>query len=162
MPRRTSLCRRCYNPFSKENDKHDPCSLRTISATLQKKYPSIPIGAKLCGNCRKEISQLALLSSLYSHNDPIIEDASVINNNSPPIPENDILMEEDEIFADPSTSEFEKSKTDCSDENHQVGMQVLEQIKEKLQKSASNSEKVLLLTLAPKSWDILLHQFTPP
>ena len=31
-------------------------------------------------------------------------------------------------------------------------MEVLEQIKEKFQKSASNSEKVLLLTLAPKSW----------
>ena len=31
-------------------------------------------------------------------------------------------------------------------------MEVLEQIKEKFQKSASNSEKMLLLTLAPKSW----------
>ena len=49
-------------------------------------------------------------------------------------------------------SKFEKSKTDCSDENHYAGMEILEQIKEKFQKSASNSEKVLLLTLAPKSW----------
>ena len=32
------------------------------------------------------------------------------------------------------------------------GMEVLEQIKETFQKFASNSEKVLLLTLAPKSW----------
>ena len=31
-------------------------------------------------------------------------------------------------------------------------MEVLEQIKVKFQKSASNSEKVLLLTFAPKSW----------
>ena len=94
IPRRTSLSRRCYNPFSKKNHKRDPCSLRTISATLQKKYPSIPIDAKLCVNCRKEISQLALLSSLYSHTDPTIEDASVINDSSPPILENDILMED--------------------------------------------------------------------
>ena len=85
MPRKTSLGRRCYNLFSKENHKRDPCSLRKISATLQKKYPSIPIDAKLCVNCRKEISQLALLSSLYSHTDPTIEDASVINDNSLPI-----------------------------------------------------------------------------
>ena len=99
MPKRTSLSRRCYNPFSKENHKCDPCRLRTISATLQKKYPSIPIDAKLCINCRKGISQLALLS-LYSHTDPTIEDTSVINDNSPPILENDILMEDDNIFAD--------------------------------------------------------------
>ena len=124
MPRRTSLGRRCYNLFSKENHKRDPCSLRTISATLQKKYPSIPIDAKLSVNCRKGISQLALLSFLYT-----IEDASVINDNSPPILEKDILMEDDNIFDDPSTSKFEKSKTDCSDENHYAGMEVLEQIK---------------------------------
>ena len=31
-------------------------------------------------------------------------------------------------------------------------MEVLEQIKEKFQKFANNSEKVLLLTLAPKYW----------
>ena len=64
MPRRTSLGRRCYNPFSKENHKRDPCSLRTISATLQKMYASIPIDAKLCVNCRKEIPQLALRSKI--------------------------------------------------------------------------------------------------
>ena len=93
-----------------------------------------------------------MLSSLYSHTDPTIEDASVINDNSPPILENEILMEDDDIFAYPSSSKFEKSKTDCSDENHYAGMEVLEQIKEKFQKSASNSEQVLLLTLAPKSW----------
>ena len=77
---------------------------------------------------------------------------SVINENSPPILENDILMEDGDVFADPSTSKFEKSKTDCSDENHYAGMELPEQIKEKFQKSASNSEKVLLLTPAPKSW----------
>ena len=81
-----------------------------------------------------------MLSSFYSHTDPTIKDALVINDNSPPILENDILMEEDDIFADPSTSKFEKSKTDCSDENHYAGMEVLEQIKEKFQKSASNDE----------------------
>ena len=64
--------------------------------------------AKLCVNCRKEISQLVLLSSLYSHTDLTIEDASVINGNSPPILENDILMEGADIFANPSTSKFEK------------------------------------------------------
>ena len=121
--------RPCYNPFSKENHKRDQCSLRTISATLQKKYPSIPIDAKLYVNCRREISQLALLSCLYSHTDPTIEDALVINDNSPPILENDILMEDDNIFADPSTSKFEKFKTDCSDENHYAGMEVFKQIK---------------------------------
>ena len=42
-----------YNPLSKENHKRDTCSLRTISASLQKKYPSISIDAKLCVNCRK-------------------------------------------------------------------------------------------------------------
>ena len=89
---------------------------------------------------------------MYSHTDPTIEDASVINDDSPPILENDILTEDDDIFADPSISKFEKSKTDCSDENNYARMEVLEQIKEKFQKSASNSEKVLLLTLAPKSW----------
>ena len=85
MPRRTSLGRRCYeyNPFSKENHKRDhPGTLRTISETLKKKYPSIPIDAKLCVNCRKEISQLTLLSSLYSHTDPTIEDTSVINSDN--------------------------------------------------------------------------------
>ena len=66
----------------------------------------------------------------YSHTDPAIEDALVINDNSLPILENDILMEDDDIFADPSTSKFEKSKTDCSDKNHYAGMEVLEQIKE--------------------------------
>ena len=72
-----------------------------------------------------------MLSSLYSHTDPTIKDASVINDNSLPIFENDILMEDDDIFADPSTSKFEKSKTDCSDEDLYAGMEVLEQIKKK-------------------------------
>ena len=128
MPRRASLGRRCYNPFSKENHKRVPCSLRTISANLQKKYPSILIDAKLYVNWRNQISQLALLSSLYYHTDPTFEDASVINDNSTPILENDILMEDDDVFADPSTSKFEKSETDCSDENHYAEMEVLEQI----------------------------------
>ena len=87
---------------------------------------------------------------MYSHTDTTIEDASEINDNSPPILENDILMEDDDIFADPSTSKFEKFNTDCSDKNHYAGMEVLEQIKEKFLKSASNSEKVLLLPLALK------------
>ena len=112
MPRRTSLGRRCYNPFSKENYKRDPCSLRTISATLRKTYLSILIDAKLCVNCRKEISQFALPCSLYSHTDPTIEDASVINDNSSPILGKDNLMEDEDIFANPSTSKFEKSETD--------------------------------------------------
>ena len=58
-------------------------------------------------------------------------------------------MEDDDIFADPLTSKFEKSKTYCSDENYYARMEVLEQINEKFQKYASNSEKVLLLTLVP-------------
>ena len=70
-----------------------------------------------------------MLSSLHSHTDPTIEDALVINDNSPPSLENDILMEDDDIFADPSTSKFKKSKTNCSDENHYAGMEVLERIK---------------------------------
>ena len=52
-----------------------------------------------------------------------------MNDNSPSIFENDISMEDDDILADPSTSKFEKSKTDCSNENHYAGMEVLEQIK---------------------------------
>ena len=80
---------------------------------------------------QKRNFQLALLSFLYSHTDPTIEDASVINDNSPPIVDNDILMEDDDISADPSTSKFEKSKTHCSDENHYAGMEVFEQTKEK-------------------------------
>ena len=75
-----------------------------------------------------------MLSSLYSHTDPTIEDASVINDILPPILEDDILLEDEDIFADPSTSKFEKSKTDCSDENHYARMEVLEQIQEKFQK----------------------------
>ena len=62
---------------------------------------------------------------MYSHTDRTIKDASAINDNSPPILENDILMEDDDIFADPSTSKFEKFKTDCTDENHYAGMEIL-------------------------------------
>ena len=51
-------------------------------------------------------------------------------------------MEDDDIFADPSISKFENSKTDYSGENHYAGMEVLEQIKEKFRTSASNSESV--------------------
>ena len=40
-------------------------------------------------------------------------------------------MEDDDIFADPSTSNYDKSKTDCSDANHYAGMEVSKQIKEK-------------------------------
>ena len=40
-------------------------------------------------------------------------------------------MEDDDIFADPSTSKFQKSKTDCSDENYYARMEFLEHIKEK-------------------------------
>ena len=97
-------------------------------------YPSM----RNCVNCGKEISQLALLSSLLSHTDPTIEDASVINDNSLSILENDILME-NWLFWWKSLRRNGGSRTNT--------------IKEKFQKSASNSEKVLLLTLAPESWD---------
>lgn len=42
-------------------------------------------------------------------------------------------------------------KIECNDGYHHAGVEVLEQIKEKFHNSTSSSEKLLLLTLAPKS-----------
>ena len=57
----------------------------------------------------------------------------------------------DETFLSPSTSTFRKSQRDCANKDHQAAIEVLNTIKERLQNSSSNSEKVLLLTLAHKS-----------
>ncbi|CAH0555039.1 unnamed protein product [Brassicogethes aeneus] len=62
------------------------------------------------------------------------------------------LPENNELSNSPLTVMDRKEEKMCNDKEHRSALEVLNQIKTKFQNSSVNSEKVQLLTLAPKSW----------
>lgn len=143
---------RCYNPFKRKS--HGKGSdLRNISKALLLKLPgNIPVNGKLCRSCRRELMSRKLLV-LQSENHT---QAANIDYDDHYISHNDINFTDtedvkDSNFSVPSTSK--RLNLQCDNKYHTAAVEVLEQIKDKFQKSASSSEKLLLLTLAPKSWD---------
>lgn len=143
--RRRSFSDRCCNPFEKPKHSKAKVDLRNLSFNLQQKYTHLPSDVKVCGSCSKEMIALSFFSPLY-----VEKDSDNEMEPSSPLIENSII--EDPIFSDLSILNTEEVKEKCNNKLHQAGLEVLNQIKEKFQNSSTNSEKVLLLTLAPKSW----------
>lgn len=86
------------------------------------------------------VGQEASISSSNGNESSSFDDDGLANN-----PERDVT------FLSPLASMPKIRKMQCVDEEHKSAIEILEQLKEKFRNSTSHSEKVLLLTLAPKS-----------
>lgn len=131
---------RCFNPLNKNGHKFG-ISTRRVSDSLRLKFPTIPESSKICDSCRKELSKLKDLPSSNERN----ESSNVDFHNF----ESEEIILNDDLNSD---SEESKNTPKRNDKYQSAGVEVLNQIKEKLKSSTSKAEKFQLLTLAPKSY----------
>lgn len=143
----------CVNPLGKE--KHKSNDLRRVSNYLREKFSTLPEDSKICSKCRKEIYKLkttqddlnSKLNSSVSNIDFSDLIASNIESSDAEIDELDDDKDVDFVSVMPQNS----SLPQCDDLNHKAAVEVLEAIIEKFKISPNRSERIQLLTLAPKS-----------
>lgn len=143
---------KCLNPLNKK--KHGKGKgLRIISESLRSKISiPVPLDGKLCWACRTELQKFENPSSFLQENTEMV--ISENDDHADDVPEIDDPVDNvsDEYDVNLAFTPSSENTSRCNDDYHKAGVEVLEQIKAKFRNSTSNSEKFMLLTLAPQSW----------
>lgn len=143
---------KCINPFKKE--KHNKrTSLCSVSQSLRDKYPDLPEGSKICKTCQFEFSKLTTKVEIQFANEK--NSQSIDEKISLPLDNEDFIF--DENLESDNDSDFviknKKQKLEsCNNDYCKAGITTLNQIKERFFQSKSISDRIFLLTLAPKDW----------
>ncbi|CAH0560572.1 unnamed protein product [Brassicogethes aeneus] len=162
MAERLQIAKRCCNPYKLGNHSYKSKGLRKLTTQIRDKIPSFAADAKICGPCRKK--SCVVLEKVNSN---------ISDGCSQPVSYNIGTYVYVKKYFEKDTHTHStiylyniprlwtlitkhranhKKKLACDIEDHQAAVQVLEQIKEKYKKTTSASEKIILLTLAPKTW----------
>lgn len=125
----------CINPYKKKNHVIKK-NLSAMPQAMREQFPIIGESCKICVSCR-----IAFYKNKTGFN----------NNNETSSSSDELELLSDEEFILPIKSKKRKfNNTD--NEYNQAGVTTLNQIKDKFQQSSKRSERIMLLTLAPKYW----------
>lgn len=119
----------CANPFKKDNHRKNK-GLRYLTTQQHLMFPNIPQSARICSGCRKDFSQ-------FKHTFPSNEEL-----------ENTTEISQNELLETNSLSKVDS----CTNISCKAGLEVIEQINEKIKNTSDKAQIISLLTLAPKSW----------
>lgn len=158
-PRSTKkiLIDRCDNPF--ELEKHIRFKrLRNISQPLREKFPKWRIDSKICAYCRKrahEEPSQSIPESVRLNDD---DRPNFLSNSTTDSPESEAYQFNDnDSLHSPATKKLKLEPVggEPLDKNeYDAAMEILQQLKDKFASSTAESQKLLILTLAPKSWSV--------
>lgn len=126
---------RCQNYTEK---KCPNSGLRTISKKLHLMYPDLPVKSKLCWKCRVDYQAGNRVSGT------VFKDTPTEGANEMDLSQHSDDMSEDKNSLDGSSV--------CSNMQHKDAVEVLQQLKEHFNRAVTYNEKLMLLTLVPKSW----------
>ena len=173
----------CCNPLGRHNHASKRTNLRDVLPWMRERVPSIPIGAKICDECRKRVGKLPVPETVPSTSSDEEEGE---------IPEG---IGDDYDFESPRTMISEEALQGVNDCLEKVGQTpivahklgqlkypkqklkkmaksfkkvmlndpgsssdeegtMLRQLKEKFNTSSSRSERIQVLTVLPKGWSI--------
>ena len=138
---------KCINLFQKK--KYNGTTLRCVSDNLRVKFPNLREDLQ-SNTCRFKLTNLKGRSFLNCNNTARIPNQDQSDIDTVDDDDNADNNECDPNF--PIPLKVNDTKMQCDDEYHKAGVEVLDQIIEKLKVSKNRQEKFQLLSLAPKSW----------
>ena len=164
----------CCNPFERPNHTSKK-NLRPVAKWMCYKASSISMGAKICDDCRKKLAKMPATfeaSETMSDSEPDLqsegdvytessETLTSLNQCLGAIGETPICKSKlqqtrySKQKMDKITAAMKKTVIgDVQSKNSDDAGEMIMQLKEKFETTASRSEKVQLLTVLPKSWSV--------
>ena len=164
----------CCNPFNKPGHSSKKRNLRPVLSWMCEKVPSLTLGAKICDDCRKKVASIptpeaksetreeacASSHSLYEEVYSPHLSLEPVNQCLSAIGETLIVKKKLQQVKYPKeklkkiskamkTKQLPERESSDSDES-----EMITQLKDKFENVTKGSDKVLVLTVLPKSWTI--------